>query len=445
MIRGVIRVLLLWLAIGVPASVAQEKEGSAPAAQPQEVFENDPAEDASEGTSIVECYDAAVANLERICEDYQRIKALELSKVRDIAFLDAYENIQSVMPILKTIDRDLLQRPIMDPNDIGAHKREVEKVEAEVATMIDLVARLLLEIEAVQQQMAAEAEGAEQEPISLEDIVNAPDYDPNSVEEAPENKPQQENPVVQQLTEKAKEKEEEPAVDLTTEMRALSQTPPETEADAKNQPPLPGSAPSRDEEKDRKKQAKPVLASPKTAGQIAGTSFKRTEQNYEVGRKVVSEGGAPVEWMFVDTWYTIGPFPNPKRINLNKKFPPETVVNLSATYRGKDDRIVGWEFLQSNRIKCVPLHDEEFAIYYAYTELWFDQPMELWVAIGSDDKANVWINGLPVWISGDQLKPWRINEGLRKVHFKEGVNTVLFRVENGWKGTSFSMGIEVRR
>jgi len=187
-----------------------------------------------------------------------------------------------------------------------------------------------------------------------------------------------------------------------------------------------------------------VVRSKRSAREVASTNFVMPKMNWDVGRKVVSKGGAPVEWMFVDTWYTIGPFPNPGRINLNKKFPPETVVNLSATYPGKDGKIVGWEFLQSNDVKAVPMHDEEFAIYYAYTELYFDKPSELWVTIGSDDKANVWVNGLPIWISGDQLKSWKINEGLRKVRFKKGVNRILFRVENGWKGTAFSLGVEVK-
>jgi hypothetical protein len=159
--------------------------------------------------------------------------------------------------------------------------------------------------------------------------------------------------------------------------------------------------------------------------------------------RVIRDGGEPVEWLFVDTWYTIGPFPNPMRINLNRKFPPETIVDLDATYPGKDGKLVRWEFVQAGRPMVIPANDEEYAIYYAYTEVYLDRPMDLWVAIGSDDKANVWLNGLPIWISGDQLKGWRVNEGLRKVSFQAGRNRILYRIENGWLNTAFSLGVRV--
>ncbi|HQL10096.1 MAG TPA: hypothetical protein PLE35_10885, partial [Lentisphaeria bacterium] len=88
-----------------------------------------------------------------------------------------------------------------------------------------------------------------------------------------------------------------------------------------------------------------------------------------------------------------------------------------------------------------PAGADQYGIYYAYTEVRCEQPMDLWVAIGSDDKANVWLNGLPIWVSSDRLKGWRINEGFRKVTFRQGVNRVLFRVENGWLTLGFSFGI----
>jgi len=160
------------------------------------------------------------------------------------------------------------------------------------------------------------------------------------------------------------------------------------------------------------------------------------------GRKI-RQGATPSEWMFVDSWYTIGPFPNPHRKNLLRKFPPETVIDLDATYVGKGGKEIRWQWVQSHDPMVTPADPAEYAIYYAYTEVWCDRPMDLWVAVGSDDKANVWLNGLPIWISSDKLKGWRVNEGFRKVAFKPGVNAVLYRVENGWLNIGFSLGIRV--
>ena len=175
------------------------------------------------------------------------------------------------------------------------------------------------------------------------------------------------------------------------------------------------------------------------------------------GRKIKADasGGG---WMYVDSWYIIGPFDNARRENLEKKFPPETVVDLNAAYTGKDNQPVRWEFYQSGQSRVTPFflhfHPErkrprwtddytarglEYIIYYAYTELYFEQASDVWIAVGSDDFSKVWIEDQLVWASGKQQKAWRADEGLRKVHFKQGINRVLYRVENGWHGTDFSL------
>ncbi len=157
--------------------------------------------------------------------------------------------------------------------------------------------------------------------------------------------------------------------------------------------------------------------------------------------RVVGSGTMGAGWMFVDSWHTIGPFPNPQRQNIHKAFPPESGVDLDAAYAGKDNRTVRWKWLQAAGPMLVPNDPEEYAIYYGYTELWFDAPADLWIAIGSDDKSTLWIEDQLVWVSSDVLKGWRIDEGLRRVHFKKGVNRVLFRLENGWRGVGLSLCI----
>ena len=378
----------------------------------------------SDGDTVVSVYDEAVATLEKICDDYRRIKALQLAKQRDIAFMDAYDNISSVMPLLKPIDRTLLRKKIYDPDEIVPHKREVEKVESEVQMMVELATKLLLEIEVMQAQ-AAQQEQQQQE-VTLQELVQREAFDPEEqIEQSGEEREQQDQQL-EQLAEEAKEEEEEQAKDLTQIMHQI----------------MPDIQDLTSDETTEEQIKMELFTSNSNVNNVMGKMDLNTV-NKTVGRRVVQEGGEPVEWMFIDTWYTIGPFPNPHRMNLHRKFPPETVVDLSATYIGKDDKTIKWEFLQSNQPRCIPNNDEEYAIYYAYTEVWMDQPMDLWIAIGSDDKANVWLNDMPVWISSDQLKGWKVNEGFRKVTFKAGVNKILYRVENGHFGTAFSLGIKV--
>jgi hypothetical protein len=174
---------------------------------------------------------------------------------------------------------------------------------------------------------------------------------------------------------------------------------------------------------------------------------------------VVSDatGGMPAKWMYVSSWYVIGPFPNPNRVNLRRKFAPESVVDLDATYVGKDGRVLKWKFQQSRNVdeithwganmknasEVIPTKSEEYAIYYAYAEVFVDRACDRWVAIGSDDRSDVWVNDIPVWGSSNKLKAWTLAEDFRRVHFNRGRNRILVRIENGHWNVGWSVCIAV--
>lgn len=200
----------------------------------------------------------------------------------------------------------------------------------------------------------------------------------------------------------------------------------------------------------------------------AGGAFERPEDvsarvRPAPGRRIASSGDAAVPYLYADSWYIIGPFDNTGRRNIDKKFPPETVIDLNAKYAGKNGVEVGWEFQQSGAPNVSPHFDAyvsatrdpvlgdrqnyensvQYIIYYAYTELWFERECDLWVAVGSDDYSKIWIEDKLIWSSGKNLKAWRLNEGLRKVHFKQGINRVLCRIENGNGPTEFSFVVSM--
>lgn len=165
--------------------------------------------------------------------------------------------------------------------------------------------------------------------------------------------------------------------------------------------------------------------------------------------------GVPAQWMYVNSWYVIGPFPNPNRVNLRRKFAPESVQDLDATYVGKDGKTLRWEFMQArnsdetlwwggvvkNAAEVVPQNKEEYSIFYAYAEVFMDEECDRWISVGSDDRSDVWINDMPVWASSNKLKEWRLDEDYRRVHFKKGRNRILVRVENGHWNLGWSLCI----
>jgi hypothetical protein len=194
----------------------------------------------------------------------------------------------------------------------------------------------------------------------------------------------------------------------------------------------------------RRREAGEPISGPSVAPPALPSGFEAAAMP---GRSVTRRGGAGTsgaEWMFVDSWYILGPFPNPNRKNIDTVFGPEKLLDLDATYPGKGGQTIGWKFHQAHSSEIRPPVESEYAVYYFYTELNFEDEGDHWLAIGSDDKSNLWVNGQLVWVSANDLKGWQAGEGLRRVHLTKGKNRLLLRVENGWLGVSASLVLRVR-
>ncbi|QDU58350.1 hypothetical protein [Aeoliella mucimassa] len=143
-------------------------------------------------------------------------------------------------------------------------------------------------------------------------------------------------------------------------------------------------------------------------------------------------------WLYIDTWYVIGPWENESQIDFNKRHPPEQVVDFDAKYydgkygdqAGHPQQVLKWEFYQSDQVRCQPPVVHGASTYYAYTDVWFEEARDMLIAVASDDAARVLLNDQVIW-QDDGLSPWQMGEGYRRVHFRKGYNNLLVRVENG--------------
>lgn len=147
------------------------------------------------------------------------------------------------------------------------------------------------------------------------------------------------------------------------------------------------------------------------------------------GRKF-SRASQRTGWLFIDSWYVVGPFENRGRIDFNQRNPPEGAIDLDAEYVGKGGRRLTWNYLQSNVMRINPPDEQSDSTYYGFTEVWFEEATDMLLAVASDDAAKVWINDIVVW-QDTGLSAWQLDEGFRKVRFKQGFNTILVRIENG--------------
>jgi hypothetical protein len=141
-------------------------------------------------------------------------------------------------------------------------------------------------------------------------------------------------------------------------------------------------------------------------------------------------------WLYLDTWYTIGPWENAGKLDYSKTHQPELEVDLEAVYRdGKMNsqtqkpRELKWKFVQSNQMKIKMPDEQPNSTYYCSTEVYFEEATEMLVAIASDDAARLWVNEKLVW-EDRGWSAWDLSEGFRSILFKKGFNDVLVRLEN---------------
>ncbi len=162
-----------------------------------------------------------------------------------------------------------------------------------------------------------------------------------------------------------------------------------------------------------------------------------------VPARIVRPGADRRGWLFIDTWYIIGPWgrQNP---SLETPLPPETTVDLDATYTGRTMRKTGepaqleWRFVQSNTVRVTPPDETTNAVYFAYTELYFEEETTALLAVSTDDWSKLWLNDSLILQDG-KTSTWTLSEHFRKVTFRQGVNTFLLRLENGQGRCNFSI------
>ena len=154
--------------------------------------------------------------------------------------------------------------------------------------------------------------------------------------------------------------------------------------------------------------------------------------------RMITDASDRKGWLYIDTWYIIGPWENEGELSNTESHPPEDVIDLDAVYLdGKfaDDpdlplHTLSWEFYQSDQLPNQPPQVFANSTYYAYTELYSDRDREVLFTISTDDAAKVWLNDQLIWedVGGS---PWQVGEGFRRVTLAQGYNRLLVRIANG--------------
>ncbi len=339
------------------------------------------------GKNLADLYQFGKSSESRVAEKFKIYRAAELAAIRKVSVVEAAKSIQVAIPDREKLDLDMLAKRGAGKN-FERYKSQVQKADHQLDAMVTLAEEMLAEVKKQQEQsqqdvkvtLTNEESSTGGKQQALADDVNV-------------------------------------GKDLTVLMTKGASVTEVTD------PP-------------------PVYS--RSAPELPEMDLKKAK--ISSSRRIGAEGAEHPDWIAVQNWYLIGPFPNPGRRNLNTKYPPESIIDLDAVYPGKDNQPVRWQFLQWDgpAIRMPNDFKEAPAIYYAYTELIFDEARDLWVATGSDDKGTMWINNILVWNSNDNLKNWTPNEGYRKAHFIKGRNKILYRLENAQFGGILSLMISTK-
>lgn len=171
--------------------------------------------------------------------------------------------------------------------------------------------------------------------------------------------------------------------------------------------------------------------------------------------RIIGPGGPYADRVYVNRWYLIGPFDRKHGDAWLSRDPPEQAVVLDAAYRGKDSRLLKWEYVDSASYPLVPPQPAEEAVYYGYTELMVDKAQDLTIWVGARDDAQLWLNDRLVWRGRNVAKygfyrevhdphnthgrDYNFSEGKRVVHFRQGRNKLFFKLSNGSGSLFFSL------
>jgi hypothetical protein len=165
-------------------------------------------------------------------------------------------------------------------------------------------------------------------------------------------------------------------------------------------------------------------------------------------------GGTLTDRVYLSAWYLAGPFEGHAQDSLAYVHPPEQGLDLDAAYAGANGRTLRWRYVDQPRYPWVPQPAAENAVYYAYTEVRVDSAQDVWLDIGADDDAKLWLNDEVVWTSDSGDKLWYrqaftglrsemarygLVEGTRRVRLKAGRNTLLIKLYNGSSLMFFSV------
>ena len=153
-------------------------------------------------------------------------------------------------------------------------------------------------------------------------------------------------------------------------------------------------------------------------------------------RDLKQEVDLPRHFGFLMHWNVIGPFDNSERAGFAKVFPPETNVDLEATYDGKAGKVKWSSFVTADEYGMVDINKAypgpgdglKEVTAYAYTEYHAAAAGPVQLRLGCKNAWKIWLNGKLVFGRDEYHRGMRIDQYQLDVNLAEGLNTLLIKL-----------------
>ncbi|MEK6570298.1 MAG: hypothetical protein AABZ61_02945, partial [Bacteroidota bacterium] len=151
------------------------------------------------------------------------------------------------------------------------------------------------------------------------------------------------------------------------------------------------------------------------------------------------------ERVFMQDWYVIGPFDNPKgakdtTIGLGIEYGPEQEFDLTKTYIGKEGKSVQWRTHRTDSTGYVNLAKlytpNEFTVGYGLSYVYSPDEREVPLFVGSDDGVKVWLNDRLTHVHWSKRGP-SPDQDVVMVKLSKAWNKLLIKVEQGFGAWGF--------
>jgi len=153
-------------------------------------------------------------------------------------------------------------------------------------------------------------------------------------------------------------------------------------------------------------------------------------------RDLKQEVDLPRHFGFLMHWNVIGPFDNTERAGFAKVYPPETNVDLGATYDGKASKVKWIPFVTVDEYGMVDINKAypgpgdglKEVTAYAYTEYHAAAAGSVQLRLGCKNAWKIWLNGKLVFGRDEYHRGMRIDQYQLDVNLGKGRNTLLIKL-----------------